>query len=290
MSRYLTGSQLSVTWISLLSAKLLAPAVAAGALTAAAPPHTTTSIALPPDLPVPPASFSATWPSSPRAGQPFPGMPQFGALVWQNPDGSPGKRLCTAVAVDSPQGDLIATAAHCVGGVRATVGGPMSVAYLPGSDGSSTPYGIWYPTRVIRAPQWMNGLKDPDFDIAFLTVFRPSDTRPLETLTGAEHFGGIPADGTLTVQVGYARDAPDPQVCRSAVHFHSPTQLRVDCAGFPSGTSGGPLLTNVDPVTGIGTLIGVVGGYQRGGAHADVSYAAAFTPAIQELYQEAARY
>lgn len=277
--------------LPLLSAKILAPVVAAGALTAAATAHTTAAGTLPPDLPAPPALVSATTPSSPRAGVAFAGLPQFGALVWQNLDGTPGKRLCSAVAVDSPDGDLIATAAHCVGGVRATVGGPMAVAYLPGSDGRSTPYGVWYPTRVIRAKQWSASKGgNPDFDISFLTVFRKDDSRPLETVTGAERFGGIPAAGTLTVQLGYADNSTAPLVCRSTVGFHSRTQLRIECDGFPSGTSGGPLLTDVDPVTGIGTLVGVVGGYQQGGAGPAVSYAAAFTPAIQALYREASRY
>jgi hypothetical protein len=276
--------------ISLLSAKFLAPVLAAGAVTAAALPHAGLAQALPPSLPRPPALLSAAWPSSPQSGRAFTGMPQFGSLVWQNPDGTPGARLCTAVAVDSPNGDLIATAAHCVGGVRATIGGPMSVAYLPGSDGTSAPYGVWYPTRVIRAQQWMNGVKNPDFDLAFLTVQRQNDDTPLETVTGAEQFGSVPAAGTLAVQVGYARSKPDPVACRSAVRFKSPTQLKIDCAGFPSGTSGGPLLTDVDPITGIGTLVGVVGGYQNGGVHTYISYAAAFTPEIQALYEQAAQY
>ncbi|WP_051451613.1 trypsin-like serine peptidase [Actinospica robiniae] len=277
--------------IPLLSAKILAPVVAASALTAAATARTTTAGTLPPDLPAPPALVSATSLSSPRAGAAFAGLPQVGALVWQNLDGTPGKRLCSAVAVDSPNGDLIATAAHCVAGVRATVGGPMAVAYLPGWDGSSTPYGVWYPTRVIRAKQWSASKGgNPDFDISFLTVFRKDDPRPLETVTGAERFGAIPAPGTLTVQLGYADDGQAPLVCRSTMGFHSRTQLRVVCDGFPAGTSGGPLLTNVDPSTGIGTLVGVVGGYQQGGAGPAISYAAAFTPAIQSLYREASRY
>jgi hypothetical protein len=50
------------------------------------------------------------------------------------------------------------------------------------------------------------------------------------------------------------------------------------------------VLTDVDPATGIGTLVGVIGGYQTGGNRSDISYAAAFTPAIQQVYQEASQY
>jgi hypothetical protein len=265
-----------------LSAALLAPVLAVGALTAAAAPARAATAGGPLRLSDASALLSADRPSSPQAGQTFSGLPQFGALVWQKGDGSPGRRLCTAVAVDSPNGDPIATAAHCAGVAQ-------SVAFLPGSDGASTPYGVWSPTRVIRAQQW-TAVKDPDFDIAFLTVVRGDENVPLEAVTGAEHFGTVPPADTLAAQVGYADNGTHPLVCRAAVRFQSPTQLRIDCAGFPSGTSGGPLLTDVDPATGVGTLVGVVGGYQSGGASPSVSYAAAFTPAVQALYRQAQQY
>ena len=287
----MTGSHTPVSLISLLSAKLLGPALAAGALTAAVLPHGAVhDVAPPPDLPAPPALLSAPWPSSPLTGAQFSGLPQFGELVWQNPDGTPGAKLCSAVAVDSAGGDLIATAAHCVGGVKSRIGGSMTVAYLPGSDDGSQPYGVWYPTRIIRAQQWMNGTKNPDFDIAFLTVARPGDARPLESITGAEHFGAIPSAGTLGVQIGYPYLSRHPVACRTPIRFLSSTQLELDCADFTGGTSGGPVLTNLDPRNGIGTLVGVMGGYENGGERSDVTYASALTPAIEQLYREAEQY
>ena len=276
----MTGSHIPVPLNPPFSAQVLASVLIAGAITTAA---------MPADLPAPPALLSATWPSSPQTAKVFSGMPQFGELVWQNPDGTPGAKLCTAVAVDSAGGDLIATAAHCLGGVTSRIGGSMTVAYLPGADAGAHRYGVWYPTRIIRAQQWMNGVKNPDFDIAFVTVARPGDARPLESLTGAEHFGAIPAAGTLGVQIAYPYASPRPVACRTPVRFLSATQLQLDCANFSGGSSGGPVLTDVDPHTGIGTLVGVIGGYQNGGRHADVSYASAFTPAIEQLYQEASQ-
>jgi Trypsin-like peptidase domain len=287
----MTGSHTPVSLIPLFSAKVIGPILAAGAISAAVIPHSATRlVAMPTDLPAPPALLSAPWPSHPSTGRSFSGMPQVGELVWQKPDGAPGAKLCSAVAVDSAGGDLIATAAHCVGGVKSRIGGSMTVAYLPGADDGSRPYGVWYPTRIIRARQWMNGVKNPAFDIAFLTVDRPGDARPLESVTGAEHFGAIPDAGTLGVQVGYPYADRHPVACRTRVRFLSPSQLKLDCAGFPGGTSGGPVLTNVDPGDGIGTLVGVMGGYQNGGRRSDVTYASAFTPAIEQLYRQAAQY
>jgi hypothetical protein len=287
----MTGSHTPVSLIPLFSAKVVGPILAAGAISAAVIPHSAPHlVAMPTDLPAPPALLSAPWPSHPSAGRSFRGLPQVGELVWQKPDGAPGAKLCSAVAVDSAGGDLIATAAHCVGGVKSRVGGSMTVAYLPGADDGSRPYGVWYPTRIIRARQWMNGVKNPAFDIAFLTVDRPGDARPLESVTGAERFGAIPGAGTLGVQIGYPYADRHPVACRTRVRFLSPSQLRLDCAGFPGGTSGGPVLTNVDPGDGIGTLVGVMGGYQNGGRRSDVTYASAFTPAIEQLYRQAAQY
>jgi hypothetical protein len=277
--------------VSLLSAAVLAPVLTAGTIVVAAPQPAVAAVgATRAAAAVPPAVVSAPTPSVPAAGREFPGMPQFGELVWQNPDGSPGTELCTAVAVDSAGGDLIATAAHCVDGVKSRIGGPMTVAYLPGADARTRPYGVWYPTRIIRAQQWMNGVKDPDFDIAFLTVARPGTAASLASFTGSEHFGAIPPAGTLGVQIGYPYTSSEPIACRRPLRLHSPTQLEVDCAGFGGGSSGGPLLTGVDPGDGVGTLVGVVGGYQRGGERDDVSYASAFTPAVQQLYRQAAQY
>ena len=278
--------------VSLLSATMLLPALAAGPIATGAPSHAATkgggrpqTVAAAASL----ASLTAETRSVPMAGRAFPGMPQFGELVWQNPDGSPGAELCTAVAVDSAGGDLIATAAHCVDGVRSRIGGPMTVAYLPGTDGAARPYGVWYPTRIIRAQQWMNGVKNPDFDIAFLTVARPGTARSLASFTGSEHFGTVPPAGALGVQIGYPYTSSDPIVCRNALRFHAPTQLEFDCAGYAGGSSGGPVLTRVDPHDGVGTLVGVIGGYQRGGVHDDISYASAFTPAVEQFYRQAAR-
>lgn len=234
----------------------------------------------------PAALITGQGPTRPAAGREFSGTPQVGALVWQNANGTPGTRLCSAVALDSPTGDMIATAAHCVAGVNLGVGGPLSIAYVPEYTPGQAPYGVWYPTRITVAPQW-TATQDPNYDIAFLHVTRPASTVPLEQVTGAEHFGGTVTSGTLGVMLGYPYHTDRPVGCRARIGNESPTQLRVACANFPTGVSGGPLLTGVDPHTGIGTLAGVIGGYQLGGVHDNVSYAAALLPPLIALHQEA---
>ncbi|MGW2607604.1 hypothetical protein ACWC4A_24720, partial [Streptomyces mirabilis] len=56
---------------------------------------------------------------------------------------------------------------------------------------------------------------------------------------------------------------------------------------FEGGTSGSPWLTDYDPKSHTGTVIGVLGGHEGGGDENDVSYAAYFDNDIAKLYQHA---
>ncbi|MGO9218671.1 MAG: hypothetical protein ACLP5E_13050 [Streptosporangiaceae bacterium] len=66
------------------------------------------------------------------------------------------------------------------------------------------------------------------------------------------------------------------------------TQLRFACGGYTDGTSGSPWVTDFDRRTRAGTIVGVIGGYQRGGDNPAISYSSYFGPAVQHLYQQAA--
>ena len=64
-------------------------------------------------------------------------------------------------------------------------------------------------------------------------------------------------------------------------------QLEFDCDGFAAGTSGSALLDDVSPVTGLGTVLGIIGGYQQGGITASVSYADRVGAVVAALYKRA---
>lgn len=233
----------------------------------------------------PPSVLTARTLSAPMAGTGFRGVAPIGALMWQGADGRPSTRLCSAAAVHSPGGNLIVTAAHCLRSVR-TGRGPLTVAYVPGYYRGTMPYGYWIPTKIIRAAGAEND-PDPDRDVAFIVVAHAGSAQRLESITGAERFGTAPAPHRFGVLIGYPDSAAGPIACRNRIGYHSATQLEFDCRGFSAGTSGGPLLTNVSASTGIGTLVGVIGGYERGGARSSVSYASVFGPAIAALYSAA---
>jgi V8-like Glu-specific endopeptidase len=209
-----------------------------------------------------------------------------GALFTLNASGQLQNHFCTASVVDSPTGNLIVTAAHCMQG--ATVG---HIVFVPGYSAGLAPYGLWTVTRVIEDQPWLAS-GDPDDDFAFLVVSQRGSKVPVQSLTGGEVIGeGEPA-GRSVVVAGYPNIQNTPVSCKNTVSAFSATQFEFDCDGFTDGTSGSPLLAELAPVSGAtasaaspAMVIGVIGGYEQGGYTASVSYAARFSTRLAELYQ-----
>lgn len=221
---------------------------------------------------------AAPWkPSDPLEARTAPAEPAIGALF------SPGldwdsDHHCSASVVHSPDGDLIVTAAHCVyaGGFR------TNLAFVPGYENGTAPYGVWVPTRVYVDPRWAQDA-DPDHDVAFLRVRRPGHPgQRLEDVTGAQTVRFRPPLPAPARLVGYPNDAEQPLACSNTAVADGPAQLRLDCADVPNGTSGGPVLT------GGHTLIGVIGG-RDGGGDEETSYSSYFGDDARALYERAVK-
>jgi V8-like Glu-specific endopeptidase len=215
---------------------------------------------------------------------PFRGTPTVGALFTVS-DGRLGTHFCTASVVHSPAGNLVLTAAHCLAGNPGT--GPGGIAFVPGYDDGAAPAGVWLVTQVFVDPAWA-ATADPDDDFAFLTVAQPGQSTPIEKITGAEGLGTGAAPAAMVHVIGYPDAQAEPIICQNRTSMFSPTQTQFDCDGYTEGTSGSPLLTGAATASGEQTVIGVIGGYQQGGDSPDVSYAAAFGPSVQALYEIAA--
>jgi V8-like Glu-specific endopeptidase len=217
----------------------------------------------------------------PRAptGRAFSGEAPVGALFTVS-NGSLGHHFCTASVVDSPSGDLLITAAHCVTGLGS------AIEFVPGYNGGKAPYGAWLVTRIYTDAAWQATGDDSD-DVAFLRVSQPADSQTLEDITGGELLGtGEPAREWATV-VGYPNATNLPITCSNWTSKFSAHQMEFDCGGYTDGTSGGPFLAHVSKKTGLGTVIGVIGGYQQGGDTPAISYSIIFGRNVQGLYQEA---
>src|SRR5271165_1762720 len=109
------------------------------------------------------------------------GSPAVGALFTTSRSGAPTGHFCSASVVDSPAGDLVITAAHCMTGRG-------QVVFVPGYADGRAPYGAWTVTRVIVAPQWTSSA-DPDDDVAFLVVSQPQTGVAIQWVTGGERLG-----------------------------------------------------------------------------------------------------
>ncbi|MFC1416408.1 trypsin-like serine peptidase [Streptacidiphilus cavernicola] len=241
-------------------------------------------------VPVLPAAFAA--PDAPLSGRStvFDGLPSVGALFATDADGhSTHHHSCTATAVASPVGSIVVTAAHCLSdpanGVPATPTAP--VLFVPGYHDGVEPYGEWAADQVLVDPHWAAD-SDPDYDVAFVLVHRVGEpAERLADVVGAQKLGFGRARPVAVGSVGYPIDTEKPVSCHNTLTARSATQSEFDCTGFQAGSSGGPMLADVDPATGLGTLVGVIGGYQQGGDTPDVSYACAFGSAVQALYAQA---
>jgi V8-like Glu-specific endopeptidase len=187
-----------------------------------------------------------------------------------------GGHQCTASVVAGPGGDLLVTAAHCVyggGGYRS------GLRFAPGYIAGRSPEGVWQVVAVFVDSRWI-GSADPDDDVAFLRV-RPLNGRTVEQVSGAHALGvGYGPVNQVTV-TGYPADGDRPLSCGGPTAGESATQMRFDCDGFTSGTSGGPW------VTGDGSVIGVIGGHHAGGYLPSVSYSPRFGDQVKALYDTA---
>jgi V8-like Glu-specific endopeptidase len=203
-----------------------------------------------------------------------------GALFSRSPQGKLGTHFCTGTVVHSPSGDVVVTAAHCLSGQR-----PGSLAFIPGYHHGVAPLGVWVVKKLAVDPRWAHA-EDPDHDFAFLVVGRAGSHSSLEALTGAEQMRIVDPAGKRATVVGYPATANHAIKCSKPLRAFSPTQLEFDCDGYTNGTSGSALVVDADPVTGLGTVVGVIGGYQQGGNTPSVSYAAAFSGSTWSLYRQ----
>jgi V8-like Glu-specific endopeptidase len=267
------------TAVTGMAGMALAAALVAAAMTPAAHGVARLAVRLAAAMKSVPRNASPTAMTMP-VGHSFHGTSAVGALFTETAAGHLGTHFCTASVVDSPHADLAVTAAHCVARYSGTM------AFVPGWRDGSAPYGIWTVRKVFADQAWMSS-DNIDNDVAFLAI-APRHGLGIEQVTGAERVG-IGKLGSLPVQViGYPDREDAPVTCHGRTSVPLPHQLEFDCGRYTDGTSGGPFLMNVDAATGTGTVIGVIGGYQRGGDVPQISYAAEFGASVATLYHTAA--
>ncbi|MEU8590265.1 trypsin-like peptidase domain-containing protein [Streptomyces sp. NPDC048664] len=180
--------------------------------------------------------------------------------------------FCTASVVHSARGDLIVTAAHCVGG--------DALWFAPGFRDGKAPYGVWKVDKTFVGDAW-SGDQDEDSDIGFATL-QSIGGAEVEDIVGANKFvTGSRTGATAVTVTGYPDSQDTPVVCVNKPVTESRTQQRIGCPSFTSGTSGSPW------VNGDGEVVGVLGGHEQGGSTADVSYSVVLGSEAAALYRTA---
>ncbi|MGW1724739.1 trypsin-like serine peptidase [Streptomyces sp. NPDC002306] len=225
-----------------------------------------------------------------------------------------GGHFCTASVVHSPDRDLIVTAAHCLAGRSG------AFVFVPGYRDGEAPYGVWTVRRRFLPDVWADGRGDvpgdvpgdgpadvrgEDSDVAFAVVERQGDEagaggagaggaggdegagggkgeKRVEDVVGANRFAaGVATGATAVTLTGYPDAREVPVSCTDKPTALGSRQQRVGCPEFSGGTSGSPW------VNGDRQLVGVLGGHERGGNTADISYSVVFGSEARELYEDA---
>jgi V8-like Glu-specific endopeptidase len=217
------------------------------------------------------------------AGKPaavtFSGIPQVGVLFTssRNPI-----HTCTATEVDSPAGNLVFTAAHCLSAH------PSRLVFAPGFAGGAARHGKWAVTGAYVDPGWQ-ARHDPHADFAFLTIGPRSENGHVESLQEAIG-SGLPVAlnlraGTPVVVIGYpAGIGGNPIMCAANVYIRL-SYPAFRCNGYVDGTSGGPWLAIDNEATIRPEIVGIIGGYEQGGRTPSVSYSPPFGPDVEVLYR-----
>jgi V8-like Glu-specific endopeptidase len=222
-----------------------------------------------------PAASLGGIPSATRSN----GVPEIGALY---ASASATQHGCTASVVDSPRGNTLITAAHCV------VGSGVGMVFAPGQRGAEMPYGRWIVTATYAPPAWLTR-QAPHADIAFLTVAPRTIhgvRREIEQVTGAYELGSRAVSGQRVTVIGYPAGSTNRAITCAAKVYLTQRFPSFDCRGFVGGTSGSPWLR----FTRHGTeIVGVIGGLDQGGCYDYTSYTSPLARNAHTTYHHASK-
>ncbi|HTZ94227.1 MAG TPA: trypsin-like serine protease [Streptosporangiaceae bacterium] len=207
---------------------------------------------------------------------------RVGALFVRAPGGN---HFCTASVVDSPGKNLLITAAHCIHGGKGGAGYRSDIVFIPDYRDGVEPFGVWTVAKLLVAPQWADS-SDPDYDVGFV-VLKSHDHENIQEILGANRLGPDQDSRQLVHVTGYPASSDAPITCVNWASPVSGTQQRFACPGYTGGTSGSPWVVRFSKQSHTGTIIGVLGGYQEGGATPYVSYSDRIGPVIERLYRQA---
>ncbi|ORW93254.1 trypsin [Mycobacterium sp. IEC1808] len=183
--------------------------------------------------------------------------------------------VCTGSVIHSATGNLMITAAHCLAGAA-------KMTFVPGlaGDAAPAPADVWKADAVYLDPRWISG-KDPHADYAIARVSNDAGGS-VESYVGlALTLGVAPPPGSHVTVLGYAAGVGgSPIGCQASTSVNDSGFPSLACEGLVDGTSGAPWVSGT-------TLTGLIGGFERGGCAANVSYSAPFDAQTAQLLARA---
>ncbi|MEV5746412.1 serine protease [Actinoallomurus sp. NPDC052308] len=204
-----------------------------------------------------------------------------GALFLSN---GTGRHYCTASVVGSAKRNLLITAAHCLYSPSGHAWN-RNLVFVPKYSRGHRPYGTWPVWLMVADQRWIDH-GDQDADVAFAAVQEMNGRRIADVVGANELLINTGYANRVTV-IGYPSRANDPSDrpirCTGPTYRYADAQLRFDCGGFTGGTSGSPWISDYDDQAQRGYVIGVIGGYQKGGDTDWRSYSPLFDDDIGRL-------
>ena len=147
-----------------------------------------------------------------------------------------------------------------------------NVAYVPEWHQGVSPYGSWAVQSITVAAGWKQS-RNRNLDFAFLAVTPPPATgRPIQSVTGGLRLGAGTGYAHPVTVIGYNNTDDQPIGCATTSFEFETGQMEFYCNSFWNGTSGGPWILHLNPMTGSGTVVGDIGGYEQGGDYPWASY------------------
>ncbi|GAB2772604.1 trypsin-like serine peptidase [Streptomyces sp. NPDC054796] len=215
----------------------------------------------------------APLPDSPGDRWPGGTSKTVGKLVSQLPGGQ--GEVCSAAIVDSPNGSVLATAAHCVRSPEQK-SEPQAMYFLPGYDRAGGAEAVvkkgWKIESWHTAPQWdVNKQVEQvlPHDWAFLKVAKRNGRTIQETQGAGNTLQFEPVGGGRTATLGYPvappYDGETLHYCSGNAHLYKRGEIADANVGalalkpckLTQGVSGGPWLRNYDSAKQAGTLVAV---------------------------------
>jgi hypothetical protein len=165
------------------------------------------------------------------------------------------------------------TAAHCLAGAA-------QISFAPGLVGDVVPTEVWKADAVYVDPRW-TASKDPHADYAIARLSNDTGVSVESHVGLALTLGSAPPPGSHITVMGYAAGVGgSPIGCQASTSVNEAGFPSLACEGLVDGTSGAPWVSGT-------MLTGLIGGFERGGCAANVSYSAPFDAQTAQLLARA---